>query len=53
MDNEKETEFVVPDMVIKLLESPPLRKEIQRLRKKYSDLAELFDRMLEDGVEDE
>lgn len=53
MDNEKETEFVVPDMVIKLMESPPLREEIQKLRKKYSDLAKLFDQMLEGGVEDE
>ena len=53
MDSEKETEIVVPDMIIKLRESPSLREEIQKLRKKYSDLAKLFDQMLEDGVEDE
>ncbi len=53
MDDEKEYEFVVPDLIIAVRESPTLRGEIQKLRKKYSDLTKLFDQMLEDDVEDE
>ena len=53
MTDEKECEFIVPDLIIAVKESPALRGEIQKLRKKYSELTKLFDRILEDDVENE
>ena len=53
MDEEREYEFVVPDLKIAVSESPELRKEIEKLRKKYAGLTFLFDQLIDEDVEDE
>ena len=53
VDEEREYEFVVPDLKIAVSESPELRKEIEKLRKKYAGLTFLFDQLLDEDVEDE